>query len=271
VNRRLNKITFDEFIVVTFDIKMKLAQNKYTKEVEDTLNRLSLKNDKEKTEKLKKYIGTNLNVLRLATKAQVDAHKKGFSFYSEEKVNTFLLYHDIYMQSKIFEVKNLAFIFLDKNHKYVPLKIQLKTLPLWVKYIDNWAHSDGLSKFLTRLIENENTKKDMLDIIKKWNASKNLWERRQSLVSLYYYSRTKKQHIDFELTQQLVFPLLSDNEYYVQKAVGWTLRESYNVYPKQTYSFIATNIKKITSTAFTTCIEKMTEQEKQTLKLNRKK
>ena len=111
----------------------------------------------------------------------------------------------------------------------------------------------------------------MLDIIKKWNASKNLWERRQSLVSLYYYSRTKKQHIDFELTQQLIFPLLSDKEYFVQKAVGWTLRESYNVYPKQTYSFILANIKNITSTAFTTCLEKMTEKQKLTLKQKRKK
>lgn len=250
---------------------MKLAISKYTKEVEDTITQLSQKNDKEKAAKLKKYIGTNLNVLGLVTKAQVDAYKNGFSFSSEEKETTFLIYHEIYMQSEVFEVKNLAFIFLDKNHKYVPLKTQLKSLPLWIKQVDNWAHSDGLSKFLSRLIENDSTKKDMLSIIKKWNTSKNLWERRQSLVSLYYYSRTKKQHIDFELTQQLVFPLLSDNEYYVQKAVGWTLRESYNVYPKQTYSFIATNIKKITSTAFTTCIEKMTEQEKQNLKLNRKK
>jgi hypothetical protein len=42
---------------------MKSAINKYTKEVEDTLNRLSIKNDKAKADKLKKYIGTNLNVL----------------------------------------------------------------------------------------------------------------------------------------------------------------------------------------------------------------
>ena len=60
---------------------MKSAINKYTKEVEDTLNRLSIKNDKEKAAKLKKYIGTNLNLLGMASKAQVDAHKKGFSFY----------------------------------------------------------------------------------------------------------------------------------------------------------------------------------------------
>ena len=124
---------------------MKSAINKYTKEVEDTLNHLSLKNDKEKAVKLKKYIGTDLNVLGLVTKTQVDAHKKGFSFYSDHKEQTFILFDGIYKQSSIFEAKNLAFIFLDKHHKHISLKTQLKTLPEWVKHIDNWAHSDGLS------------------------------------------------------------------------------------------------------------------------------
>jgi len=110
VNIRVNKINFDKLIVVTFDNVMKLAVNKYTKEVEDTLTLLSLKKDKEKAAKLKKHIGTNLNVLGLVTKVQVAAHKKGISFYSEEKETTFLVYYKIYLESKIFELKKLVFI-----------------------------------------------------------------------------------------------------------------------------------------------------------------
>ncbi len=106
----------------------------------------------------------------------------------------------------------MAFIFLDKHHKHIPLKTQLKLLPQWVKQVDNWAHSDGLSKYLSRLVEDKSTQENMLGIIKKWNSSKNLWERRQSLVALYYYSRTKKEHVSFELTQQLILPLINDKE-----------------------------------------------------------
>ena len=250
---------------------MKSGINKYTKEVEETLNRLSLKNDKEKAEKLKNYIGTKHNVLGLVSKAQANAHKKGFSFYSESKETIFSILDNVYCQSNIFEAKNIAFIFLDKNHKHIPYQTQLKVLPKWVKHVDNWAHSDGLSKYLSKLVENEATKEKTLSILKKWNSSKNLWERRQSLISLFYYARTKKSHVSFELVQEFISPLISDKEYYVQKAVGWTLRESYNVYPKQTYMFIEQNIKQISPTAFTTCLEKMTEKEKQTLKLKRKK
>jgi 3-methyladenine DNA glycosylase AlkD len=250
---------------------MKSGLNKYTKEVEDMLNRLSLNNDKLKAQKLKKYIGTDLEVLGLASRDQTEACKTGFSFYSDNKETTYLHFHNIYKQSNLFEVKNIAFIFLDKYHKHISLKTQLKTLPQWVKSVDNWAHSDSLSKYITRLLQDQSVREEMLPIIKKWNLSKNLWERRQSLVALHYYARTKKEHISFDLTQQLVSNLLSDKEYFVQKAVGWTLRESYNIYPQQTYQFIEENIKNISPVAFTTCIEKMTEKQKQTLKQKRKK
>lgn len=245
--------------------------NKYTKEVDDALNRLSLKVDKASAEKSKKYIGTNFNVLGLVAKLQAETHKIGFSFYSTNPEKTFLIFNHIYKQSAVFETKNQAFIFLDKYAKHIPVKTQLKTLPHWVKHIDNWAHSDGLSKYLTRLLENNDSQKEMLGILKKWNASKNLWERRQSLVNLYYYARTKKDHISFEQTKEFISPLIKDKEYFVQKAVGWTLRETYNVYPKQAYGFIEENIKVISPTAFTTCLEKMTEKEKFTLKQKRKK
>ncbi|MDF2451820.1 MAG: hypothetical protein K0S26_1324 [Bacteroidota bacterium] len=250
---------------------MKPDLNKYTKEVEDTLNRLSIKKDKEKTEKLKKYIGTNLNVLGLVSQLQNETHKRGFSFFSDNREKTFLIFNDIYIKSNTFEVKNRAFIYLDKNHKHISYKTQLKTLPHWVKQVDNWAHSDGLSKYLTRLVEHPEYKNEMLAILKKWNGSKNLWERRQSLIALYYYARTKKQHVSFDLTLEFVKPLLNDKEYYVQKAVGWILRETYNVYPKQAYKFMEEHIKYITPTAFTTSIEKMSGEEKLALKQKRKK
>lgn len=144
-------------------------------------------------------------------------------------------------------------------------------MPNWVVCVDNWALSDNLSKYLTRLLENPETKKDFLKIIKNWNGSINLWERRQSLICLHYYSRTKNEFIEYKVSEKLIQNLLLDNEYYVQKAVGWALRESFNIYPELTFKFIDNNIKQITSTAFTTCIEKMNDNQKQILKQKRKK
>lgn len=250
---------------------MKLDKNKYTKEVEDTLTQLSLHSDKQKADKLKKYIGTLHHVHGLTSAIQVDVYKSGFSFTKNSIEEDFEIFNGIYHQSPSFEGKNLAFIFLNKHHKHIPVTTQLQILPLWVEKLDNWAHSDSLSKYLTRLLENKTSHKELLTILKTWNSSSNLWKRRQSLISLYYYARTKTEFINYEISEKLISNLLLDKEYYVQKAVGWALRESFNAYPKQTFAFIEHNIKSISSVAFTTCIEKMNDAQKLTLKTKRKK
>jgi 3-methyladenine DNA glycosylase AlkD len=250
---------------------MQSITSKYTKEAEGNLTILSKKVDKQTAEKLKKYIGTNLTVLGLTSKDQVERFKYGFDILNDSVLKSFQQFHTLFIESTYFEVKNLSFIFLDKNHQHIPAKNQLKLLPKWIKKVDNWAHSDNLSKYLTRLLEHDETKKDMESLILKWNQSNALWERRQSLICLFYYARTKKKQVEFDFAQPLILNLIHDKEYYVQKAVGWALRECYNVYPDQTYHLIKNNIKHINPVAFTTCIEKMNAIEKMNLKSLRKK
>lgn len=68
----------------------------------------------------------------------------------------------------------------------------------------------------------------------------------------------------------LITPLLSDEEYYVQKGVGWALREMYNAYPRETLFYFHEHIHEITSIAFTAAMEKMKPAEKDKLKALRK-
>ncbi|MBK7666930.1 MAG: DNA alkylation repair protein [Sphingobacteriaceae bacterium] len=109
-----------------------------------------------------------------------------------------------------------------------------------------------------------------METLKKWNKHKNPWLRRQSMVALLYYSRTKNQHLPFKTIISLVSTQLQAQEYYVQKGLGWTLRESYNVYPDLTYKFVSDNFHKVSPVAFTAAIEKMSEKEKTILKQKRK-
>ncbi|MES2131258.1 MAG: DNA alkylation repair protein [Bacteroidota bacterium] len=251
---------------------MKIDTNKYTKELENTLKALSSGISRESAERAGQYMSTKLYMHGLGTKTQVELSKKGFRFHSENAEETFSIYDAVFCNPhSTFEAKNMAFLFLDKHYKHIPLKLQLNLLPGWVKHVENWGHSDNLSKFLSRLIEHPETKEKMLSHIEKWNRSKNLWERRQSLVTLFYYARTRKQHLPFDLVIRLIGNLLHDKEYFVQKAVGWTLRESYNVYPKDTYKFLMEHIGVLSPYAFTASTEKMNEKEKTVLKDKRQK
>jgi len=60
--------------------------------------------------------------------------------------------------------------------------------------------------------------------------------------------------------------LLNDKEYYVQKGVGWSLKELYQVYPKETLKYLGKNIKKISSIAFSPATEKLEKKDKEKLK-----
>jgi len=42
----------------------------------------------------------------------------------------------------------------------------------------------------------------------------------------------------------LITRLLNDKEYYVQKGLGWTLRELHNVYPEQAIAYLQTHINR---------------------------
>src|SRR5262249_8699070 len=131
-----------------------------------------------------------------------------------------------------------------------------------------WPLCDALAKIYTKVLVV--LPDEVYAQLTKWNADKNLWKRRQSVVSLLYYSRTKKRHLSFEKIIKLITPLLTDREYYVQKGVGWALRELHTVYPERALSYLKKNVRSISSIAFTIAIEKLNVHDKNELKVIRK-
>jgi 3-methyladenine DNA glycosylase AlkD len=105
----------------------------------------------------------------------------------------------------------------------------------------------------------------------QWNKSNNLWERRQSVVCLFYYSRTRKHFLPFDKSIELIINLLNDKEYYVQKGIGWALREASNVYYEFTYDFILQHIHQIKPAAYSAAIEKLHPKHREEVRLMRKK
>ncbi len=91
----------------------------HSNEIETTLTRFAINTDKTKANKLQKYIGTQLKTHGLTSAVQNQICKTGFSFYSENNEETFKHYSAIYINSKCFEEKNLAFI---TNFTYLGFK-----------------------------------------------------------------------------------------------------------------------------------------------------
>src|ERR1700761_2387811 len=174
--------------------------------------------------------------------------KRRYSFSSAAFTDQLLIWDDVWRNNNSFYLRLHAYFFLERHlKKESELKLMWPVVVQWQEQVNDWGLCDALAKVYTKILELMPV--EVYTQLKSWNSDKNLWKRRQSIVSLLYYSRTKKHYLSFEQITALVSPLLDDREYYVQKAVGWSLRELNNVYPGQTMAYLKANIKQISGMA----------------------
>ena len=173
----------------------------------------------------------------------------------------------LWFESNYFEAKQVALFWLENQSLETLFKHQKQILS-WANEIDNWAHSDSYCSIIAELFEAD--QKALLPTYQQWNTHSNSWLRRCSMVGTFYYSRSRKVKPSFSLAKKLVDPHFGAKEYYVQKAVGWTIREMYNVYPVETIKYIENNIANISSIAWVAASEKLPAQKKKILLQKRK-
>jgi len=201
--------------------------------------------------------------------AQRILSKQKFSFSEQPKSVQLIIWDYIWNNSLDFWTCMQSFLFLESNMKDKRfLEDSWEKIKNWQKRVDNWGKCDALSKIYTKVLEIIPDK--VLEQLKRWNKSTNLWNRRQSLVSLMYFSRTKKILLPYETIIPFVNDLIDDKEYYVQKGIGWALKELNNEYPNETLIYFEKNIKRISSIAFSAATEKLKKADKERLKKMRK-
>ncbi len=191
-------------------------------------------------------------------------HKHSFSNLPfEEQI---LIWDYIWKQAKYDSWTKLQPFFYCERFTNRPkeLLFSWKIIKTWQDYVADWGKCDALAKLYTKILELVPEK--VLPLLEQWNHSPDQWKRRQSVVSLLYFQRTKKKFLPFITIIRLIDHLINDKEYYVQKGVGWSLKELYQVYPKLTLAYLKKNIKKIKPEAFSHTIEKLTLKEKREIK-----
>jgi 3-methyladenine DNA glycosylase AlkD len=195
--------------------------------------------------------------------------KHRYSFSEKSLSEQLIIWDYIWNNSSDIWICVQAFFFIESKMKDEEFLLDTwDVIKKWQKKIDNWGLCDALSKIYTKILEI--IPERVLKQLQQWNKSTNLWDRRQSLISLLYFSRTKKVFLPFDTIINLLNELVNDPEYYVQKAVGWTLRELCSVYPNETKEYLENKIKDISPIAFTIAIEKLDRREKEKLKNIRK-
>jgi len=99
-----------------------------------------------------------------------------------------------------------------------------------------------------------------------WNRSENPWKRRQSLLALLYYSRSRRSVLSAAKVFPLIERLVDDEDRFVRKALGWTLREALAPYPAETAAFIEEYATRLSAIAFTEAASKLPPDVRERLK-----
>ncbi|HEY9036165.1 MAG TPA: DNA alkylation repair protein [Pseudomonadales bacterium] len=125
--------------------------------------------------------------------------------------------------------------------------------------IENWCEADYLASMTAQCLEQQPSR--VLPVLQRWNRHRDPWLRRQSLTGLFYYQRLRGQQPPLESVLAHLESQLDAPEHYVQKAVGWVLREAWQVYPQQLQRWLAGRLARMQSAALTTMLEKANAEE----------
>ncbi|MDZ7607904.1 MAG: DNA alkylation repair protein [Cyclobacteriaceae bacterium] len=71
-------------------------------------------------------------------------------------------------------------------------------------------------------------------VIDSWMNSQNIWLQRTCLIFQLRYGKTT----DFELLTSCILRLAGSREFFIQKAIGWSLRQYYRVEPEIVFNFV---------------------------------
>jgi len=121
--------------------------------------------------------------------------------------------------SGAFEEKMLAAKMLNVISKKDPA-LSLKLVTGFSKNISDWAVCDTLGMQSLKPVAKK-IQKEIFDLSAKLIKSKNLWERRLSLVIIEVFTKDRSLHPEIIKRVKM---LENDEEYYVKKAVVWIKR-----------------------------------------------
>lgn len=193
--------------------------------------------DPEKSVEMAAYMRTNMPFYgvqkpdRIPILRQIKKDFKPFSF-EEYRSAVLALWRQSHREEKYFAI-NYADSFPDFiNPGAIALYEQMIREGQWWDFVDPIAIDLIGEVFLEE-------RSAIKPIIIKWSKDKDFWIRRATLICQMHH----KSATDEELLFQLCLKMAHEKEFFIQKAIGWALREYSKTNAKAVTQFLTTNKK----------------------------
>ncbi len=210
------------------------------------------------------FMKAQMPMLGLTVPEQRKLAKRGYSFSDLPAQELAAVWTDIWHDAKTHESKMQAGLSLEQFGPALEFDALWPLIQDWCNTINCWDQSDTLSAHVARALEQK--PKTVWPVLQAWNGDADRWKRRQSVVGLFFYTRFRDTCPPVMRSLKMITALLEDEDYYVQKGIGWALRECYNAYPEKTFLYLKEHAGTIHPDAFSAALEKVTNQEKAAIK-----
>ena len=194
--------------------------------------------DTEKAKKQEAYLRDQFKFLGLPTPVRRELSKSFLKEKAQEKVIDWQLVDFLWSEEER-EFQYLACDYLRKMKKYLeatdlPKIYQLATTKSW------WETVDSLDELVGYLLLSGKIKSP--DIL-KWSVDENFWIRRIAIDCQLGF----KEATDTELLSSVIRNNLGSKEFFINKAIGWALRDYSKTHPKWVAHFLLENEEKLTN------------------------
>lgn len=181
---------------------------------------LEFENNKnfERALKQKKYLKNKFEFLGIMKNQRSDLEKNFISEYKQELsfeiIEAMKILHNLEFREYSYTAQNLGL----KNVRKFEFKDILEIMKL-TEINSWWENTDGYNMIIKRwLKENPEYIETFTD---EFGKSDNMWLRRSSIIC----QLGLKENTNFEALKKVILYNINDEEFFIQKATGWALRD----------------------------------------------
>lgn len=193
---------------------------------------------------IKTILASNSNPLNAEPMAKYMKYR--FKYYGLKRpqlkmlVNDKLKEYKSYSTDHLYQLVSLFWEEEEREMQYIALDILRNIISkreIRIEFIEKlittkswWDSVDGIAEVNGKYFKNNYD----LELLNKWVDSQNIWLNRSAIIFQLKYKNTT----DYILLQNIINRLKHKNEFFIQKAIGWTLREYSKTNPNQVLKIV---------------------------------
>ena len=193
------------------------------------------KKDEEKAKPMEAYMKNLFPFLGIRSPERKDIVREYFSVYQlpaeEDLLNeTWVIFH---LPEREFQYA--AITLLSKKLKYLDVT-HLDFIEKLIVEKSWWDSIDSIAPSIVGSIVKQN-RLEGEKIMKRWSASENMWLNRSAILHQLKYKKDTNE----ELLKEIIISHIRSSEFFIQKSIGWVLREYAKTNPEFVKEFVSTH------------------------------